>query len=260
MGDAHQLATLVAFFHLTVDQTRCDLPLTHYPASTTSYEPVPEMGRQRIEIEIEPVTREEREVARGQDPSQRVDHGMSCVLRARTQMQHRHNLGTGVDDQPQPQDVTVATQPRPQLVQLEIGKLEVTEHVLVQAFSVPACTSEPGGDRRLTIAEDAFGRGSVQPFGQGRQHHGNLMRRGFQMVQRRITSRAERDVAGLAAEGLDPLSLPMLAIPDEGVDVSLGIPEVLALLVGTGVPFGVDSLGGSSPAFDLAPGPHRLRF
>jgi hypothetical protein len=35
----------------------------------------------------------------------------------------------------------------------------------------------------------------------------------------------------------------MLAIPDEGVDLSIGIPEVQALLVGTGVPLGVDSSG-----------------
>jgi hypothetical protein len=51
----------------------------------------------------------------------------------------------------------------------------------------------------------------------------------------------------------------MLAIPDEGVDLRIGIPEVQALLVGTGVPLGVDALGCSRPAFDLAPGSHRSR-
>ena len=56
-------------------------------------------------------------------------------------MQDRKDLRTGVDDQPQPQDVTVAAQPRPQLVQLEIGKLEVTENMLVEALSVQPRTS-----------------------------------------------------------------------------------------------------------------------
>jgi hypothetical protein len=46
-------------------------------------------------------------------------------------MQDRKDLRTGVDGQPQPQDVGVAAQPRPQLIQLEIGKLELTEKVLM---------------------------------------------------------------------------------------------------------------------------------
>jgi hypothetical protein len=55
--DAHQLASPVPFFHL---------PLTHVPTSTTYLEPVSKMGRQGIEIEIEPITRKEWETARGQ--------------------------------------------------------------------------------------------------------------------------------------------------------------------------------------------------
>jgi hypothetical protein len=38
----------------------------------------------------------------------------------------------------------VAVQPRPQLVQLEIGKLEVTENMLVEALSVQPRTSQKG--------------------------------------------------------------------------------------------------------------------
>ena len=39
------------------------------------------MGGQGVEIEIEPVTGEERQAARGQDPPKRVDDGMAacCV-------------------------------------------------------------------------------------------------------------------------------------------------------------------------------------
>jgi hypothetical protein len=59
-------------------------------------------------------------------------------------MQDRKDRGYGVDDQPQPQDVTVAAQPRPQLVQLEIGKLEVTENMLVEALSMQPRASQKG--------------------------------------------------------------------------------------------------------------------
>ena len=73
-------------------------------------------------------------------------------------MQDRKDLRRGVDGQPQPQDVGVAAQPRPQLIQLEIGKLELTEKVFVQGLCVLASTKQPGGDGRLPVAEDPFGR------------------------------------------------------------------------------------------------------
>jgi hypothetical protein len=66
-------------------------------------------------------------------------------------------------------------------------------------------------------------------------------------------------MAGLAAERLDLLSTTMLAIPNQRVGVRIGVAEVLALLIGTGIAFGVHALGGSSPAFHLAPGAHRPR-
>ena len=42
-------------------------------------------------------------------------------------------------------------------------------------LSVPACPCEPRGDGGLTVAEDPFGSGSIQPFGQRRQDYGNLV-------------------------------------------------------------------------------------
>ena len=50
--DVNQPPTVVALFHLTVDQTSRHLLLTHDPPSTTSYEPVSKMGREGIEIHI----------------------------------------------------------------------------------------------------------------------------------------------------------------------------------------------------------------
>ncbi len=42
------------------------------------------MSREGIKVEIQAITREERETARGQDVSQGVDDGMRSVLRAGT--------------------------------------------------------------------------------------------------------------------------------------------------------------------------------
>ena len=54
--DPNQPAPLIAFFHLAIDQARRHLPLLHLPSSTTHLEPLTEVSRQRIEVEVEPIT------------------------------------------------------------------------------------------------------------------------------------------------------------------------------------------------------------
>ena len=56
---------------------------------------------------------------------------MCHVLGAGAELQYGKHFRPGINRQPQPQDVGVAAQPRPQFVQLEIGKLELTEKVLM---------------------------------------------------------------------------------------------------------------------------------
>jgi len=85
------------------------------------------------------------------------------------------------------------------------------------------------------------------------------MGRGFQTVQGHVASGSEGGAASLTAKRLDLLSMTVLPIPDESMDVSVCDPKVQTLLIGTGEALGVDPLGCSSPAFDLAPGPHRQR-
>jgi len=51
--------------------------------------------------------------------------------------------------------------------------------------------------------------------------------------------------------------MTMPAISDEGVDMSIGDPEVRALLVWTGEALGGYPLGCSPSAFHLTPGTHR---
>lgn len=105
-----------------------------------------------------------------------------------------------------------AAEPGAQFVQLEVRDMQVAEGMLMEELSVLACASEPLDDGHLPIAEDAFSRGRIQPFSQGGEHHGDLVRGGFQTVQRGVASSTERGAALLAAKGLDLLSLTMLAI------------------------------------------------
>jgi hypothetical protein len=53
-----------ALFHLAVDQAHRHLPPEDFAPSAIHLAPVSKMGRQRIEVEIEPVTGEEREAER----------------------------------------------------------------------------------------------------------------------------------------------------------------------------------------------------
>jgi hypothetical protein len=180
-------------------------------------------------------------------------------LCAGAELKHRKNLRARINGQPQPEHLCGAAQPGAQFVQLEVEDLQGVEAVLVQGLSLLPSASEPGGDGGLTVAEDALGSGSVQSFGQCREHYGNLLRGGFQTIQGGVASGSERAVAGLAAKRLDPFGLAMLTISDDGMDLSIGDPEVRALLVGTSEPRGVYAIEGSPAAFHLWPGTHRCR-
>jgi hypothetical protein len=174
-------------------------------------------------------------------------------------MEDGKKLRTWVDGQPQPQDVGVAAESRPQFVQLEIGKLEMTEKVLVEALGMQPSAGQPGDDGRLTVAENPLCGGWVQPFGQSRQYHGDLVRGGLQPVQWGVASGTERGVAGLTTKRLNPLSRAMLAIPDESMDVSVCDPKVRTLTVRTGEALRIYAFGSTPPAFHLAPGAKRQR-
>jgi hypothetical protein len=169
-------------------------------------------------------------------------------------MQDRKDFGTGVDGQPQPQDAAVAAQPCPQLIQLQIGKVEVTENVFVQRLSVLARPGQPGGHGRLPNAEDPLCCRWVQPFGQRGQYHGDVRGRGFQTIQGRVAPGSERGVARLTPKCLNRFGLAMFAVPDQCMPVRVSVAEVPALLIGTGEAFGGYPLGRSAAAFDLTPG------
>jgi hypothetical protein len=184
---------------------------------------------------------------------------MRHVLRAGTQLEDGKNLGAGIDGQPEPEHLFGAAEPGAQFVQLQVREVQIAEEALVQGVRVLASTGQPGGNGGLSKAEDPFGCGRVQAFGQRREHHGDLVRGGFQTVQRRVASSTERGAAGLATKGLDPLNTAMLAIPDQRMNVCVCQAEVGALRVGAGEALGVYPLGRSSTAFHLTPGVYWCR-
>ncbi len=129
--DPHQLAPPVAFLHLAIDQARSYLPLACFAPLVTHLEPLSKVGRQRIKVQVETITGEKWEAARGQELPQRMDDRMRHVLRAGTQMEDRNDLCKGIDGQPEPEDLLVAAQPGAQFVQLEVWEPEMTEGTLV---------------------------------------------------------------------------------------------------------------------------------
>jgi hypothetical protein len=186
-----------------------------------------------------------------------MDDPMGCVLCARTQIEHRQNLGARVDRQPEPEHLCGAAQPGSQFIQLQVCQPQMAEGTLVHGLRMRASTSQPSGNGGSSIAKDPFSRGSIQSFSQRGQHDGDLLGRGFQTIQGSMTPRAERGAAGRASKGLDRFSVTMSAVANEGMNVSVGNPEVQTLLIGTGEAFSVYAFGSASPAFDLTPGPPR---
>src|SRR5215472_16616164 len=132
---------------------------------------------------------------------------MRHVLRTGAEMKDGKNLRARVDGQPQPDDLFVAAQPGSQFIQLEVREVEIAEGALVEGVRMLTSARQPGGDGGLPAAEDPLGSGKVQPFGQRREDYPDLLRGGFQTVQGRVASGAERGAAGLT---------PMCVVCQEG--------------------------------------------
>ena len=124
----------------------------------------------------------------------------------------------------------------------------------MQGLRVLASTGQPGGDGGLTVAKDPLGGGRIQLFGRCREHHGDLLRGSFQPIERCVTSGREGGVTGRTSKGLDPLGTPMLAVADQGVEVSVSVAKVLTLRVRTSKARGIYAFRGSPPTLHLTPG------
>ena len=101
MRDPPQLAPLVAFFHLPIDQAHRHLPLACFPHLAAHLEPLSKVSGEGIEVHIEAITGEEWQAVRSQELSQGVDNHMCHVLCAETQIEHGKNLRVRINSQPE---------------------------------------------------------------------------------------------------------------------------------------------------------------
>ena len=69
-----------------------------------------------------------------------------------------------IDGQPEPQNLFGAAQSGAQFVQLQAREVQMEEEALVQGVRMLASARYPGGDGGLTVAENPFGGGSIQPL------------------------------------------------------------------------------------------------
>ena len=127
----------------------------------------------------------------------------------------------------------------------------------MEEFRVLACSREPPRNRGVSKAEDPPCSRKIQSFGQSREHHRDLLGRGFQPVQGGVAPGSERGAARLTPKGLDALGLAMFAIAHQRLPMRVRVAEVRALPVRTGEALGEDALRSSPPAFDLGPRTYR---
>jgi hypothetical protein len=135
------------------------------------------MSRESIEVEIESITGEERKAARSQELSQGMDDPMCHVLGAETELKGRKNLGAGIDGQPE--QLFGTAEAGAQFIQLEVREVEMEEEAFVQDLRVLTSTSQPSGDRGLTVTEDPLGGGRIQPLGKPQRAPWRSAARGF---------------------------------------------------------------------------------
>jgi len=94
-------AAAIGFLDLAVQQVERHLP-TEFARSHIR-DPLTEMGGDRIEVEVEAVTGEDRQTARSQDERDGVKQSIGHVLGAWTELECRDQLGGRVKGDPHPQ-------------------------------------------------------------------------------------------------------------------------------------------------------------
>ena len=139
------------------------------------------------------------------------------------------------------------------------GSWRLQKECSCKACACSKAARQPGNDGGLPVAEDLLSDGRVQPFGECRQHYCDLLRGRFQTVQGGMASGTESGAAGLTTKRLDALSMAMLTISNQGVNVRVCDVRVGALAVRTGETLRVHPLGCASAAFHLTPGADRRR-
>ena len=74
---------------------------------------------------------------------QAVDEQMSHAMGAWTQQPHRNACGERIDGHPEPEHLGVATQPRAEFIELQMGEHKVAEGALMQHLGMGSRPHQP---------------------------------------------------------------------------------------------------------------------
>ena len=177
------------------------------------------------------------------------------VLRAWAELKHRKNLRAGINGQPE-KDAPVRRCAAGCVVRPAGGEGAGDGRRSARAGCVRA--HQHGTERLVIVAcrKPKTRRASDEssPSASRDEHHGDLVRWGFQTVQGSVAPGSERAATGRASKCLNALSSAMFAISHQSVDSSISDAKVKALLVRTGEAFGIYALGSSPAAFHPTPG------
>jgi hypothetical protein len=206
-----------ALFHLPGDQARRHLLPASVAPSTFLFWPCSNMGRERREGEIEPVTGQEGEATGSQERSPGGDDPMCSVVGAGTERKHGKKRACKGREPSRARRTCVAQRSRVRRSSNWRGGRGRWQ----KDRSCKVCACEPSRDKKardggLSKAEHTLGLRGIHPFGKPRDPHpGDVMGRGFQPRQGRVAPGTERGVAGRASQRLHALAMAVLAIANK---------------------------------------------
>ena len=104
------------------------------------------------------------------------------------------------------------------------------------------------------MTEDAHRSREVEPFGKSREDRCHLLASRLEAIHGRTPPLRDLGFARLAEKVLNPFTLALMTIADQGMDLGVANAVVRTLAVRTGVPIGLDPLLPPAFTLDLRPG------
>jgi hypothetical protein len=98
-------------------------------------------------------------------------------------MQPHDQLADRIHRDPEPECVRAVPQPRPQFVELEMGKREIPQVAVMQRDTVFTRPCEPGGDSGMSMPKHPHRGRDIQSFRERTEHFRTAVRRSFEPIE-----------------------------------------------------------------------------